>query len=473
MEIIITFIGTIGVGIFLIPSLWLIIDILFPQLKKTELTTIKDDFNKVTGRVTSTSAVVFLTIIIAYFLGALVFTYADSMFDKNLWIINADDKIKINTYLENTKYINYNQFPRRYQSELNNIFEANDLIKIKNDTIDKLEIIIKTRNNIKDAQLSTINGTIKTSKQKIDSIRNNDYELETSVQYVYNYQNFKILSNRESSSILNRLKVFIIFLRGLAFVFFLFLALLFIREITARILRHKKLKIEQSSFYDENFKKHFFKMRLPIFVIIGLFTISIACSWERFEKEYDKSLIKTFASVEPKISESNWWKTKLSDFDSVAFTFNTFIEIPKNSDIKMEVDINQDRYIYDRRISKSYPFYYGCVPQTLSGDGDPLDVVVFSDDSTMFEKESIINCIGKGYLKMIDGGEIDYKIIGIPTHEQIADDTLNKKVEEAIEFFKTYKGKNSVKIMNDTTWADHVYSKEILKKDIYRWKELN
>src|SRR3990172_11746849 len=59
---------------------------------------------------------------------------------------------------------------------------------------------------------------------------------------------------------------------------------------------------------------------------------------------------------------------------------NVFIEIPSGSSVKYELDkesgvIFVDRFLYTEM---EFPFNYGFVPQTLAGDGDPIDVLVLS-----------------------------------------------------------------------------------------------
>jgi len=60
---------------------------------------------------------------------------------------------------------------------------------------------------------------------------------------------------------------------------------------------------------------------------------------------------------------------------------NVVIEIPANHDpIKYEVDNDSDAIFVDRFVATPmfYPANYGYLPQTLSEDGDPLDVLVVS-----------------------------------------------------------------------------------------------
>src|SRR5690606_21378716 len=62
-------------------------------------------------------------------------------------------------------------------------------------------------------------------------------------------------------------------------------------------------------------------------------------------------------------------------------TFNVVIEIPAEADpIKYEVDKESGAVFVDRflTVAMYYPCNYGYVPQTLSGDGDPVDVLVIT-----------------------------------------------------------------------------------------------
>src|SRR5262245_54309720 len=56
------------------------------------------------------------------------------------------------------------------------------------------------------------------------------------------------------------------------------------------------------------------------------------------------------------------------------------IEIPRGSRNKYEIDHEGGRVFLDRRLftATTYPADYGFVPDTLGGDGDPLDALVCS-----------------------------------------------------------------------------------------------
>jgi inorganic pyrophosphatase len=52
------------------------------------------------------------------------------------------------------------------------------------------------------------------------------------------------------------------------------------------------------------------------------------------------------------------------------------VEIPKNSNIKYELDEESGILFVDRKLHTSmvYPFNYGFVPRTKEEDGDPIDI---------------------------------------------------------------------------------------------------
>ena len=120
--------------------------------------------------------------------------------------------------------------------------------------------------------------------------------------------------------------------------------------------------------------------------------------------------------------------------------YNIIIEIPKGTNSKYElVEPKNDHVEEVRKVICKYPFYYGCFPQTLAGDKDPLDIILFTDrkyNSLDIVKTQII-----GVIKTIDNGEVDDKILVIPYDEVI--EHLDKLEKKALKFLSKYKGKNS------------------------------
>lgn len=103
---------------------------------------------------------------------------------------------------------------------------------------------------------------------------------------------------------------------------------------------------------------------------------------------------------------------------------DVIIEISKGSHIKYEYDKERNTIICDRILHTpmKYPFNYGFISNTLSEDGDPLDVVVLMEDELV--PGCIIKCTILGYLDTKDDAGNDPKIIVRPVTK--VDPTLDK-----------------------------------------------
>ena len=94
---------------------------------------------------------------------------------------------------------------------------------------------------------------------------------------------------------------------------------------------------------------------------------------------------------------------------------NVIIEIPARSEpIKYEVDKETGSLFVDRFLSTCmyYPCDYGYVPQTLSEDGDPVDVLVITPIPV--NRGCVIQCRPIGMLVMSDEAGDDRKILAVP-----------------------------------------------------------
>ena len=97
--------------------------------------------------------------------------------------------------------------------------------------------------------------------------------------------------------------------------------------------------------------------------------------------------------------------------------FNVIIEIPMNADpIKYEVDKATGAIFVDRFMSTSmhYPTNYGYVPKTISGDGDPVDVLVITPVPLI--PGVVVPCRPIGILKMEDEAGMDGKVLAFENH---------------------------------------------------------
>ncbi len=155
---------------------------------------------------------------------------------------------------------------------------------------------------------------------------------------------------------------------------------------------------------------------------------------------------------------------------------NVFVEIPKDSDIKYELDkdsglIFVDRFLYT---AMSYPFNYGFVPNTLADDGDPLDILVLSDK--IIAPGVVIPSVVIGMLEMEDEEGIDTKILAVPTKKVdplFGDFQDMNDVPEAIKnklkhFFENYKTLEPGKWVKIKDWKGKEEALEAVKKSMVK-----
>lgn len=150
---------------------------------------------------------------------------------------------------------------------------------------------------------------------------------------------------------------------------------------------------------------------------------------------------------------------------------NVIIEIPKGSHNKYELDkdtglIKLDRANYG---PTPYPVEYGFIPGTLAEDGDPLDVLLFA--TYPLHPGVLVEMRPVAFMEMIDGGEPDDKVVGVPVNDHRWDDVqdmgdLNqhtlKEIKHFFENIKLLKKKPAtveIKGFQDKTAAQAAFEK--------------
>ncbi|MCE9685698.1 inorganic diphosphatase [Shewanella sp. AS16] len=154
------------------------------------------------------------------------------------------------------------------------------------------------------------------------------------------------------------------------------------------------------------------------------------------------------------------------------------IEIPQNHDpIKYEVDKDSGALFVDRIMTAPmfYPCNYGYVNQTLSLDGDPVDVLV--PTPYPLQPGSVIRCRPVGVLKMTDESGEDAKIVAVP-HEKISkeyghiqdvDDLPPLLKAQIKQFFEHYKDLDSGKWVRVDGWEDAAAAREEILSSAARY----
>ena len=153
---------------------------------------------------------------------------------------------------------------------------------------------------------------------------------------------------------------------------------------------------------------------------------------------------------------------------------NVLIEIPKDSNIKYEIDKDSEIIFVDRFLhtAMSYPFNYGFIPGTIAEDGDPVDVLVMSEHAIM--PGVVIPSVVIGVLEMEDEEGIDAKLLAVPTKKidpffgsftDIADvpEAIKNKVKHFFENYKTLEPNKWVKVKD---WHGKDKALEAIKNGI-------
>ncbi|AQQ68545.1 inorganic diphosphatase [Microbulbifer agarilyticus] len=154
---------------------------------------------------------------------------------------------------------------------------------------------------------------------------------------------------------------------------------------------------------------------------------------------------------------------KVSPGKELPNDINVIIEIPANHDpIKYEVDKDADAVFVDRFVATPmfYPANYGYVPQTLSEDGDPLDVLVVAPYPVMVG--SVIRSRVIGVLNMTDESGVDAKLLAVPhtkltklyDHVNEIGDLPELLIKQIEHYFENYKALEAGKWVKVDGWAD-------------------
>jgi len=132
---------------------------------------------------------------------------------------------------------------------------------------------------------------------------------------------------------------------------------------------------------------------------------------------------------------------------------NCIIEIPAGTSKKIEFNKESKKFSVDVRDGKDriieylpYPGNYGFIASTYSkptegGDGDPLDMLLLCES---IKTGTIIETKPIAMLKLLDAGEMDYKVICIPADKKLRTvtaetfDEFSKKYPNALQLIESW-----------------------------------
>ncbi len=172
---------------------------------------------------------------------------------------------------------------------------------------------------------------------------------------------------------------------------------------------------------------------------------------------------------------------ELSYGDDAPDVVNVVIEIPRGTRRnKYEVDKKTGRIFLDRVNGAHfyYPYDYGYIPDTLCGDGDPLDALVIIDEPLF--PGVVVPVRPIGVLYMVDDDEKDEKLICVPADDISKDhiknvDDLGDDFKKALEHYYKHvkdwkKGWKGV-AFESNGWGDSEDAKKVIHECIERYKK--
>jgi inorganic pyrophosphatase len=156
---------------------------------------------------------------------------------------------------------------------------------------------------------------------------------------------------------------------------------------------------------------------------------------------------------------------------------NVVIEVPIGGEpIKYEMDKKVGALVVDRFLytSMRYPGNYGFIPHTLSGDGDPCDVIVANTRAII--PGAIMSCKIVGVLLMEDEAGGDEKLLAVPsaklTQRYARIDNFTDLPEITLKqiehFFAHYKDLEPNKWVKITRWGDAAEARAMVLAGIER-----
>jgi inorganic pyrophosphatase len=156
---------------------------------------------------------------------------------------------------------------------------------------------------------------------------------------------------------------------------------------------------------------------------------------------------------------------------------NVIIEVPIGGEpIKYEMDKEAGTLFVDRFLHTSmrYPGNYGFVPHTLSGDGDPIDVLVCNTRALV--PGCVINVRPIGLLIMEDNAGEDEKVIAVPSpHLTLRYEAITEYLQlpeitrqQVQHFFEHYKDLEPGKWVKIVRWGDADEARKLIVEGIER-----
>ncbi|MBI1275966.1 inorganic diphosphatase [bacterium] len=169
--------------------------------------------------------------------------------------------------------------------------------------------------------------------------------------------------------------------------------------------------------------------------------------------------------------------SKISPGKDAPWDINVIIEVPMGvSPIKYEIDKDSGALFVDRFLHTAmyYPCNYGFIPHSLSGDGDPADVLVVSPFPV--QPCSVLRSRPVGVLLMEDESGQDEKILAVPVNKMIPfyenvknyTDLPKILLDQIAHFFEHYKDLEKNKWVKVIGWKDAETAADLITDSLKR-----
>lgn len=161
------------------------------------------------------------------------------------------------------------------------------------------------------------------------------------------------------------------------------------------------------------------------------------------------------------------------------YDVNVIIEVPIGGEpIKYEMDKEAGALVVDRFLytAMRYPGNYGFIPNTLSDDGDPCDVIIANTRAII--PGAVMSCRVVGVLLMQDEGGGDEKILAVPSakltkrYDNVNDykDLPEITLQQIEHFFTHYKDLEPNKWVKIMRWGNAEEARAVVMQAIERAK---
>ena len=158
---------------------------------------------------------------------------------------------------------------------------------------------------------------------------------------------------------------------------------------------------------------------------------------------------------------------------------NVIIEVPVGGEpIKYEMDKDAGTLVVDRFLytAMRYPGNYGFIPHTLSGDGDPCDVIIANTRAII--PGAIMSVRPVGVLFMEDEAGGDEKILAVPAakltrrYENVHNytDLPAITLDQIQHFFERYKDLEPGKWVKVVRWGTAEEARKLILEGVERAK---